>query len=779
MSDSNIDNLDSQSQSQSQTQDSQQSQIKIQDEFNTNDASYHSLNSADSLNSSFLHDPESYTSHTLAYGTNVNITAASNKLRQFLQSFELEDNENDDGETKALYLHKIKQMPDADNYYLNIDMHHLYQYDKNLYKQVIDFPLEMVQLADTIVKELFQTLFPNYVDDIHRVQTRMFNLMETTTIRDLQPADIDKLVSVRGMVTRTSSVIPDLTEAALRCRQCNHIEMVPVTHGSVVDPGKCVACGGTNTYDIDHALGRFTDRQHMKIQESPESIPQGETPQSIAAICFEDLVDYARPGDRVEITGIWKAVPSRINPRVRTLNAVYRTYIDVIHIRKSFTTQIDNEERQRFDETANIKETEEKRRRMAEELSNDPNIYDKLIQSFAPSIWGMENVKKGLLCLLFGGSTNSRGTRGDINIILVGDPATAKSQLIQYTHKVSPRGLYTSGKGSSAVGLTASVVRDSETGEFVLESGALVLSDRGVCCIDEFDKMNDSARAVLHEVMEQQTVSVAKAGIVCTLNARAAIVACANPRDSQYNPKLSVIENIQLPPTLLSRFDLVYLILDRIDEAHDMQLARHIVSLYTSSSDIDSEIPINQLTEYIAYAKEHCNPSFTDESQKILVDGYTEMRLLGGRNVVSATPRQLESCIRIAEANAKMRLSPYVEKQDAEEALRLLKEALHQAATDPQTGLIDIDNLATGTSAEKRQKIARISKEIVTMLQAVSDLSLSFNAIASNIRAAMGTNVTDSEISDALFALEADSQVFLVVEGSKPTKATLYQSGRR
>lgn len=608
---------------------------------------------------------------------------------------------------------------------------------------------------------------------------------------------MDRLVSIKGLVIRTTPVIPDMKDAFFRCNVCNHSVNVGLDRGKIREPTECPRpmCASKNSMQIVHNRCSFEDKQVIKLQETPDSIPAGQTPHSVSVCVYNELVDFCKAGDRVQLTGIFRVSPVRVNPRQRAIKSIYKTYVDVLHVQKvdkkrlgadTSTLGVEGEDeaetgKEELEETRRITAEDELKIR---ETSRRPDIYELLARSLAPSIYEMDDVKKGILLQLFGGTNKtfhkggSPKYRGDINILLCGDPSTSKSQMLTYIHKIAPRGVYTSGKGSSAVGLTAYVTRDPETRQLVLESGALVLSDGGVCCIDEFDKMNESTRSVLHEVMEQQTVSIAKAGIITTLNARTSILASANPIGSRYNPDLSVPQNIDLPPTLLSRFDLIYLILDRVDDKADRRLAKHLLSMYLedkpqsapTSNDI---LPVEFLTLYISYARSNIQPVISEEAAKELVDSYVAMRALGqdvraAEKRITATTRQLESMIRLAEAHAKMRLSETVTKDDVQEAYRLIQSALKTAATDSE-GRIDMSLLTEGTSTAERKRRSELKDAALRLLDEMTagGNTVRWNDVSRRLAESSSVPIETAEFNEVMRALEAENAIMVSGEGAR------------
>ena len=633
-------------------------------------------------------------------------------------------------DTDSLYCQKLKQLWVSGSRNLLIDGNHIIEFDEYFYWHLVLFPGRVIIEFDRIVNKIFKKKFGrrlNLDNDGEPIAVQITALHKNNNIRSLNQNNLNKLVSIKGIVIRCSDIYPEMKEATFRCIKCIKYVRVEVQHGGINEPSVCPECDSRSSFELVHNECAFIDKQIIKLQETPEQIPQGETPIHISLIAFDRMVDYVKPGDTIEVVGIYQARALRVSRGRRILNAIFDTNIDVISMtflhKNSIANKMGNDV---ISEKALFSEMEI---RKFKEFSKRNSVITDLIDIFAGSLWEMNDVKKGLLCQLFGGTPKEfdpafRGRyRSDLNVLLVGDPSTAKSQLLKCVHKVSPRGLYTSGKGSSAVGLTAYITKDPESHELVLESGALVLSDRGICCIDEFDKMNDNAKVILHEVMEQQTISIAKAGIVCSLNARTAILAAANPIESRYNSKKSIIYNIKLPPALISRFDLIFLMLDTSEETQDRRLAKHICELYTTMSYdekmIVSEREYDQkfLAKYINYARMTCKPKIPEKTEEVLIKGYLEMRSMGAsKNIISATPRHLEAMIRISESLAKMRLDRIVEESDAIEAINLVKSATRKAAMDPLTGQIDMNMIATGYSSLHEEKLKIIEEWIKDLM---------------------------------------------------------------
>ena len=613
-------------------------------------------------------------------------SALSDYVKNFLMQFK-------DKTGAYRYVEEIDKMMSSKSKFINIDYNDLVSHPE-IESVFNEKPDEILDAFTRAIKEILQQRFPKYAKKIeHEIRARIGNYPVQRSLRQINAEVIGKMTSVSGMVLRASEVKPLAKELVFMCPEGHRTDVILDKDLKLSTPLQCSNPKCTHKeLGIEPKSSRFIDVQFVRLQELPEDLPPGQLPHYLDVTVKQDLVDNARPGDRIVLTGIIRIEQERMSGVSKNESPLYRLRLDGNNVEflggrgDKTSRRIQREE---------ISPEEEK---MILALSKNPDIYDRLIDSYAPHITGHETIKESIL-LLMAGSTQrqlSDGSkiRGDINIFLVGDPGTAKSEMLKFCARIAPRGLYTSGRGSTAAGLTAAVVRDAN-GIFMLEAGATVLGDQGLVCIDEFDKMKAEDRSALHEVMEQQTASIAKGGIVATLNARASILAAANPMYGKYDSFKNITENVNLPVPLLTRFDLIFVVKDKPSKERDTKIAKHIINLHTpkgidSRSLIDSET----LTKYLSYAK-RIQPTLTKEAEEKILDYYMKMRSIGQDNedTITVTPRQLEGLIRLATARARLLLKNQVEGQDAQRAIDLLETMFNEAGIDVNTGKVDLGTL--------------------------------------------------------------------------------------
>jgi replicative DNA helicase Mcm len=553
------------------------------------------------------------------------------------------------------------------------------------------------------------------------INVRFKNLPQKVGVRNIRSGDINRFISIEGILRKTTEVRPRIIEAVFKC-PAGHFTIKKQKYGKFIEPEGCATDGCTfKKLELLPKRSKFVDSQKLRVQESPEGLRGGEQPQTLDIDITDDLAGLVSPGDRVVINGILRSMQ-------RIVRGEKSTVFDIFLECNSIEIQEKEFEEVEIDEHA---EDEIKK------LSHDPMIT----HSIAPTIYGSEDVKEAIALQLFGGIVKEMpdGThlRGDIHVLLIGDPGIAKSQLLRYVVKLSPRAIYTSGQSSTSAGLTATAVKDEfGEGRWTLEAGALVLADMGVAAVDEMDKMQKEDRSALHEAMEQQTISVAKAGITATLKSRCALLGAANPKYGRFDMYGDIADQINMPPSLLSRFDLIFIMTDQPEQRRDLAIAEHILKAHSVGELIAQhrKTPIPGVTEeyieqqltpvkpdiepslfrkYVAYAKRSCYPILSAEAKEALVVYYLKLRGIAEPNKpVPVTARQLEALVRLAEASARIRLSNTIELTDAERVIHIVDACLRQIAYDARTGTFDIDKVVTGISKEKRD-IVRVIKDAI------------------------------------------------------------------
>ena len=567
--------------------------------------------------------------------------------------------------------------------------------------------------------------------------------------------NVSHLVRIPGIIIGASTLSSKATALHIKCRNCGHEENIPVTGGfsGVSLPRTCsrIRTEGESTekcpmdpYFVVHEKCQFIDQQILKLQEAPDQVPVGELPRHILISADRYLANRVVPGTRCTITGVFSIYQSKGSKQAqKSAVAIRNPYLravgihsDVDHTMKGNAIFSEEEEQEFL------------------EMSRRSDLYEVFANCIAPSIYGNKDIKKAIACLLMGGSKkilpDGMKLRGDINVLLLGDPGTAKSQLLKFVEKVAPIAIYTSGKGSSAAGLTASVQRDHNTREFYLEGGAMVLADGGVVCIDEFDKMRDEDRVAIHEAMEQQTISIAKAGITTILNARTSVLAAANPIFGRYDDLKTPGENIDFQTTILSRFDMIFIVRDEHERGRDERIAKHVMGIHMGGRGIEeqvqAEIPVEKMKRYITYCKQYvpnnfffnpllpsfifllhfytyhleltpirkCAPRLSPEASEKLSSHFVSIRRqvhaaelsANARSSIPITVRQLEAIIRITESLAKLSLSPIATEDHVDEAIRLFLASTMDAVTQGEgQGSKELMDEANKVEEELRRRL--------------------------------------------------------------------------
>lgn len=561
------------------------------------------------------------------------------EFRAFLTSYT-------DATGASVYGNRIRTLGEINAESLEVSYEHLSESKAILAYFMANAPAEMLKSFDQVAMDVVLLHYPDYERIHSEIHVRIFDLPVHYTLRQLRQSHLNCLVRVGGVVTRRSGVFPQLKYVKFDCTKCG-VTLGPFQQESNVEVkiSFCQNCQSRGPFNINSEKTVYRNYQKLTLQESPGTVPAGRLPRHREVILLWDLIDKAKPGEEIEVTGIYQ---NNYDAQLNNRNGfpVFATILEANNVVKS------------HDQLAGFRMTEQDEHEIRK-LSRDPNIVERIVNSMAPSIYGHTDIKTAVALSLFGGvaktTMGAHHVRGDINVLLLGDPGTAKSQVLKYVEKTAHRAVFATGQGASAVGLTASVRRDPLTSEWTLEGGALVLADRGTCLIDEFDKMNDQDRTSIHEAMEQQTISISKAGIVTTLQARCGIIAAANPLGGRYNSTIPFSANVQLTEPILSRFDILVVVRDTVEPAEDERLARFIVGSHgrshpsstqdsmvvepessqraetqgTASSrgqDGGGEIPQQLLRKYIVYARERCKPKLYHIDEDKVARLFSDMR---------------------------------------------------------------------------------------------------------------------------------------------------------